>query len=67
MKTFLPYDIFTVDTDWGIGVIDKALPGTRINFSNKFFEFGEMKQNRKESLGLISTQEFCAKYAELDP
>ena len=63
VKTFLPYEIFTVDTDWGVGVIDKSKVGTPIEFSNPFFEFGEMKNSRQESLGLISPHEFIAKLA----
>lgn len=60
-RTNLSYEIYTVDTDWGIGIIDKSKTSTPIEFSNLFFEFGIMKKTRQESLGLISVEEFIKK------
>lgn len=60
-KTHLPYEMYTVDTDWGVGVIDTSKAATPIKFSNKFFEFGEMKKDRQNSLGLITPQDFIRK------
>ncbi|MCZ2085197.1 MAG: class I SAM-dependent methyltransferase [Flavobacteriales bacterium] len=54
-------DIFSccVDTDWGIGVISKIKEfGTSTNVKNDFFEFYIFKENRKESLNLISIDKF---------
>lgn len=54
-------DIFSccIDTDWGIGVISKIKEfGTSTNVKNDFFEFYIFKENRKESLNLISIDKF---------
>lgn len=50
-------DIYTVDTDWGVGVITR---GQQIccPFDNPFYEFDLFDKNRKEHLNLISEEEF---------
>lgn len=48
-----------IDTDWGIGIISKTIQiGIHSNVSNSFFEYNIFNLNRKESLGLISFEEF---------
>ena len=54
-------DIFSccVDTDWGIGVITrKKNLGKPSTVKNDFFEYYIFKENRKESLNLISLDKF---------
>ncbi len=48
-----------IDTDWGIGVINKSVklfPTSTV--SNPFFEYHIFAEKRKESLGLISYKQF---------
>jgi len=49
--------VFTVDTDWGIGIIrkGKSIP---IEFENKFYEYNQMSQNRTRDLGIIDIEQF---------
>ena len=49
---------YTVDTDYGIGIIDKTKAGKKIEHTNVFFDFGLMKLDRERQLGLISLSEF---------
>lgn len=57
-KTISDYDVYTVDTDEGCGVIDKSRFSEKIQHTNFFFEYGVMSKNRKNDLGLISVEEF---------
>lgn len=58
LRTEIDMKSYCVDTDHGIGVIEASKPGTPIEHTNTWFEFGELKKNRKEHLGLISVFEF---------
>lgn len=57
-RTTLNYLIYTINTDCGIGIIDKKHKGSKIEHTNIFFDFGVMKLDRERQLGLISIQEF---------
>jgi hypothetical protein len=48
-----------VDTDWGIGIVRKNLnEDTKlVDFSNPFYEYNTMCENRIEDLGLIGINE----------
>lgn len=61
LRTMLNVDIYTVDMDWGVGVIDKATPAEPIEWQNPFFEYGVMMHDRKNHLGLISYHDFTQK------
>lgn len=51
-----------IDTDWGIGIISKTKKlGMKSTVSNPFFEYAVLESNRKDSLGLISFNEFKSK------
>ena len=59
LRTYLNHKIVTVNTDYGVGVISMNKPNNDIiEHTNTFFDFGEMRKNRKKNLGLISVQEF---------
>lgn len=48
-----------VDTDWGIGIISKTRNiGLPTKIENPFYEYKVFENNRKESLNLISFDEF---------
>ena len=48
-----------IDTDWGIGIISKTKNlGKPSSVTNEFFEFHIFSDRRKDSLNLISYQEF---------
>jgi hypothetical protein len=57
-RTEYPYFAYTVDTDQGIGIINRGKNAECINHSNPFFEYGKMKKDRKHYLNLISVKEF---------
>lgn len=59
LRTLLNKKIVTVDTDHGVGILAYGMPsdGT-IPHTNPFFEFGEMRKDRKTNLGLITPTEF---------
>lgn len=57
-RTQTDFLTYTVDADYGIGVIDKSQRGVPIKHTNKFFDYGEMAKHRREHLGLISVAEF---------
>lgn len=57
-RTNLTWKTYTIDTDWGIGIIDRSQVATTIPHENEFYEFHLMSQNRKKHLGLISIDEF---------
>lgn len=48
-----------VDTDWGVGVLSKSKNiGAPSKVSNAFYEYKVLEANRKESLNLVSFQEY---------
>lgn len=48
-----------IDSDWGVGIINKNLNlGEPNSIKNPYFEFDTFKLNRKESLNLLSFDEF---------
>lgn len=50
-----------IDTDWGVGVISKTKKlGEPSEIDNPFWEYRVMEENRKESLNLVSFDEFKA-------
>lgn len=54
-----------IDSDWGIGVINKKIDlGPVNNIENPFFEFETFKTYRKESLNLCSFEEFKSKFQQ---
>lgn len=51
-----------IDSDWGIGVISKNVNlGEAPKVKNPYFEYNIFKKNRKQSLNLISFEEFKSK------
>lgn len=58
IRTVSEYLTYTIDTDWGVGIIDKKYMGSKIEHTNVFFDFGVLKKNRQQHLGLISVDEF---------
>jgi hypothetical protein len=63
-KARLRKDIFSccVDSDWGVGIISKTINlGDHSKVSNSYYEFKTFEQNRKDSLNLISFDEFLNK------
>jgi hypothetical protein len=68
-KAFFKYrqreDLFTccIDTDWGIGIISKTINiGNPTKIENVFFEYKVLNDNRKDSLNLLSFNEFKLQY-----
>ena len=51
-----------VDTDWGVGIIQKSKTPNKIENDNPYFSFGKFKEKRSHYLNLISPNEFIAKY-----
>ena len=49
---------YTVDTDYGIGIIERGSCQEPIPHSNPWFEFGHFSANREAQIGLISVAEF---------
>tara|TARA_R110002050_G_scaffold74772_4_gene160148 strand:+ start:51697 stop:52503 length:807 start_codon:yes stop_codon:yes gene_type:complete len=48
-----------IDSDWGIGIISKKIKfGESILVENPYFEYNVFKENRKESLNLMSFEDF---------
>lgn len=48
-----------IDSDWGIGVISKKINiGEPTRIDNPFFEFNVLEKHRKESLNLMSFEQF---------
>lgn len=48
-----------IDTDWGVGIISKTKNiGTPSKVDNPYYEFKTFENNRRESLNLISYDEF---------
>lgn len=58
-------DIYSccIDTDWGVGIISKKHNlGPASQVDNEFFEYKKFDENRKESLNLMTFEEFKQKY-----
>lgn len=56
-------DLFTccIDTDWGVGIISlKTQFGEKTSIENPFYEYQVFSENRKESLNLLSFEEFIS-------
>ena len=49
--------MFTVDTDWGVGVIQKGVQEC-CSFDNPYYEYLYFESRKKEHLNLISVEEF---------
>jgi hypothetical protein len=49
--------IYTVDTDWGVGIVKKGEQKC-CDFNNSFYEYNEFNKNKKEHLNLITIKEF---------
>lgn len=58
LRTILDKRIVTVDTDHGVSIIANGMSGEKILHTNPFYEFRELKKDRKTYLGLISPDEF---------
>lgn len=52
------YGAYTVDTDWGVGIIDTSRVNEPIDNFNPWMEYGVMAERREASLGLITPQQF---------
>lgn len=55
---------YTVDTDYGIGVIERGTCQEPIPPTNPWFEFGSFSAHREEQIGLISLAEFQRRYPQ---
>ena len=51
-----------VDTDWGVGVIQKSKTPNMIVNDNPYYSYNKFSENRKEYLNLITPQEFLDTY-----
>lgn len=53
-----PHNVFTVDTDWGVGIIGDKIDGLVYSPFPRVPEWEEFDKNRKEYLNLITVEEF---------
>lgn len=53
---------YTVDTDYGIGIIERGSCQEPIPHRNPWFEFGHFAAHREEQIGLISVAEFLQRH-----
>lgn len=51
-----------VDTDWGIGIIQKSKVSEQFINDNEFYSYNKFSANRKHYLNLITTDEFIKEY-----
>jgi hypothetical protein len=58
--------IRTVDTDYGVGIIQKGL-GKIVERKNPYYEFKNFETSREEHLGLIHPDQFHEIYGRLNP
>ena len=60
-------DIYTsvVDTDWGVGIIQKSETPNMIVNDNPYFSYNKFSENRKHYLNLISPEEFFYQYVNI--
>jgi hypothetical protein len=58
------FETYTIETDLGLGIIHKNGLENKLprRVENPFFEYGIFSKTRKDSLGLISVEEFYEKY-----
>lgn len=56
-----------VDTDWGVGIIQKSDNTNKIINNNIFFSYEEFSKNREYYLNLISVDEFLSIYLDKKP
>jgi glycosyltransferase involved in cell wall biosynthesis len=56
----------TVDTDWGITIIQKSLDGNKIINDNPYYSYKKFSNNKKYYLNLISVEEFLEQYIPTD-
>jgi glycosyltransferase involved in cell wall biosynthesis len=58
-----------VDTDWGVGIIQKSNKGNKIINDNPYYTYEKFSSNRKHYLNLITPDEFLEQYigVELQP
>ena len=54
-------EMFTIDTDWGVGVIKKGHQECCV-YDNPFFEYHLFEKQRNKALNLISVEEFTKKF-----
>ena len=55
-----------VDTDWGVGIIQKSETPNKIVNDNLFYSYNKFSENRKYYLNLISPKEFISQYINED-
>ena len=56
------FSSFCIDTDWGIGIITKSIDFGKSNIiENEFYDYYILNENRKDSLNLISYEDFINK------
>lgn len=63
-RTELPFLTYTIDTDWGCGVIHPDIPAEPLNFPVEEIDYSILEDNRVEALNLISVEEFIKKNHE---
>jgi ADP-heptose:LPS heptosyltransferase len=51
-----------IDTDWGVGIIQKSEISNKIINDNPFYSYNKFSKNRVHYLNLISTDEFISQY-----
>jgi hypothetical protein len=56
------FSTFCIDTDWGIGIITKAIDFGKPNIiENEFYDYNIFNEYRKESLNLVTYEDFIKK------
>jgi len=60
----LPYLTYTIDTDWGVGVIHPNIPARPLNFPVEEIDYEALDNDRYEILNLISVEDFKTKMNE---
>jgi hypothetical protein len=60
------YECQVVNTDWGIGIIKASASSKPIVNDNPFYAFRKFEQDRERYIGLISIEQFTAKYLDND-
>jgi len=63
-RTETNFKTYTIDADWGLGVIELNKLGLPIKLDNPWFEFGKFKQNKNHDLNLISVEEFISMHVK---
>lgn len=52
-----PWELEVVDSDWGVGIIDKSKPKAPQTMKNSFYEFDEFASARRDVGYLISWED----------